>query len=200
MNYACLRVSTHKQSIENQYFEIQKWCEKHHIHIDSVCAESISGMINPSYRQLGKSIKKAKRGDCLIICEISRLGRSILQIMGVLNQCMERGITIYSIKENYELGDNINSKVLAFAFALSAEIERHLISQRTKEALLRIKHEGRKLGRPQGSTPLSALKLYPHKDSILYMRQKQIPLVQIAQKFKVNRKTLSAFLHRLDTQ
>lgn len=176
---------------------LKKWCKKRALPLHHIYSESISGTINPHKRELGEIIKKAKKGDILIVTEISRLGRSILQIMSVLNQCMEKGITIHSIKENYELGDNINSKVLAFAFGLSAEIERHLISQRTKEALFRIKCEGKKLGRPKGITPIEHLKLYPFKDEILRMRQQHIPLIHIAQKLKVNRKTLSAFLHKL---
>lgn len=197
MNYVYLRVSSRKQSVKNQYFEIEKWCQVKNMQIHRIYAESASGTISPQYRKLGRIIQKAKCGDCLIISEISRLGRSILQIMSVLNQCMEKGILIYSIKENYELGDNINSKILAFAFGLSAEIERQLISQRTKEALSRIKCEGKKLGRPSGVVPLNALKLYRHKDSILSMRNEHIPLVHIAREFNVNRKTLSYFLCRL---
>lgn len=197
MHYIYLRVSSHKQSVKNQYFEIQKWCEQRNIHTYRVIAETMSGAISPDYRQLGILLKKAQKGDCLIIAEISRLGRSILQIMSVLHQCMERGITIYSIKENYELGDNLNSKVLTFAFSLSVEIERHLISQRTKEALSRIKSEGGKLGRPKGIAPLQSLKLYENKDSIIKMYQNRIPMVRIAKRFNVNRKTLACFLKRL---
>lgn len=86
-------------------------------------------------RKLGELLKTLGRGDTVVVSEISRLGRNLMQIMGILNFCMERLVKIIAIKENYELGDNINSKVLAFAFGLSAEIERNLISQRTKEAL-----------------------------------------------------------------
>lgn len=197
MYYIYLRVSSHKQSVQNQYFEIKQWCQKRNIHQHSVIAETTSGTINPAYRQLGKLIKKAQRGDCIVVSEISRLGRSILHIMDILNQCMEKGITIHSIKENYELGDNINSKVLAFAFGLSAEIERHLISQRTKEALSRAKSEGKRLGRPSGKAPLCSLKLYAHRDSIAKMYAENIPTTHIAKRFKVNRKTLAHFLKRL---
>lgn len=102
-------------------------------------------------RKLGALLQTIESQDTIIVSEISRLGRNLMQIMGILNLCMEKKIKIISIKENYELGDNINSKVLAFAFGLSAEIERNLISQRTKEALARKKAEGALLGRPKGS-------------------------------------------------
>lgn len=201
MNYVYLRVSTSKQTIENQNFEIQKWCENRNIHIDFIYQETMSGTIAPKYRRLGTILKKAKKGDSIIVSEISRLGRSLLQIMGVLNQCMECGITIYSIKENYELGDNINSKILAFAFGLSAEIERQLISQRTKEALDRLKSNGKHIGRFKGAlTPTQQLKLYPFKEKILGMRQQGIPILHIARELKVNRKTITYFLSRLKSQ
>lgn len=198
MHYIYLRVSSHKQSVKNQFFEVEKWCQQRNIHTYRVITETMSGTISPNYRRLGTLLKKAQKGDCLIIAEISRLGRSILQIMSMLNQCMERGITIYSIKENYELGDNLNSKVLAFAFSLSAEIERHLISQRTKEALARIKSEGKRLGRPSGVAPLHSLKLYANKEDIIKMYHNHIPMVHIAKRFNVNRKTLACFLKRME--
>ena len=83
-----------------------------------------------------------KKGDILICSELSRLGRNLLMIMGILNECMNRDIQVWTIKDNYRLGSDISSKVLAFAFGLSAEIERNLISQRTKEALARKRAEG----------------------------------------------------------
>lgn len=106
---------------------------------------------NVDDRKLGKLLKRMKRGDILICSELSRLGRNLLMIMGVLNECMNRDIQVWTIKDNYRLGSDINSKVLAFAFGLSAEIERNLISQRTKEALVRKRAEGVILCRPKGS-------------------------------------------------
>ena len=115
-----------------------------------------------------------KPGDTLIVSEISRLGRNLMEIMSVLNLCMENGFRIVAIKENYELGDNINSKVLAFAFGMSAEIERNFISQRTKEALARKKSAGIKLGRPCGPDSLKPQSGTPRYTASL-RREEQSP-------------------------
>lgn len=150
MVYAYIRVSTPNQNLENQIFEIEKYAKSKGFAIDKWVQEKASGTKSVSERKLGQLLKKMKKGDSLILTEVSRLGRNLMQIMGVLNQCMERGISIFTIKENYELGNTLNSKVLAFAFGLSAEIERNLISQRTREALARKRAEGAVLGRPRG--------------------------------------------------
>lgn len=150
MIYGYTRVSTEKQSIENQYFEIKNYARDKNIKIDSFIEETMSGSVAIGNRKLGALIGSLQKDDTLIVTELSRLGRSILQVMGFLNTCIQKGVVIYSIKENFELSDNINSKVLAFAFSLSAEIERQLISQRTKEGLARRKAEGVILGRPKG--------------------------------------------------
>ena len=150
MTYSYIRVSSDRQTTENQRFEISRYLAEREIAADRWIEETVSGTKSIGERKLGKLLRRMKGGDTLIVSEISRLGRNLMQIMGILNTCMERGFKIIAIKENYELGDNINSKVLAFAFGLSAEIERNLISQRTKEALARKKAEGVKLGRPRG--------------------------------------------------
>jgi DNA invertase Pin-like site-specific DNA recombinase len=117
---------------------VNKWIE-----------ETISGSKNVEDRKLGKLLRKMKKDDILICSELSRLGRNLLMI--IINECMNRDIQVWTIKDNYRLGSDINSKVLAFAFGLSAEIERNLISQRTKEALARKRAEGVILRRPVGS-------------------------------------------------
>ena len=101
-------------------------------------------------RELGRLLKKVEKGDLIICAELSRLGRNLFMIMEILNLCMSKECRVWTIKDNYRLGDDIQSKVLAFAFGLSAEIERNLISQRTKEALARKRAEGVVLGRPKG--------------------------------------------------
>ncbi|MCR5494910.1 MAG: master DNA invertase Mpi family serine-type recombinase [Treponema sp.] len=151
MTYGYIRVSTDKQTVENQRFEIQEFCNKNQLKVDSWIEETISGSVEPSRRELGTLLSLVKKDDLIICSELSRLGRSLFMIMSILNLLMEKGARVWTIKDNYRLGDDIQSKVLAFAFGLSAEIERNLISQRTKEALERKKSEGIKLGRPLGA-------------------------------------------------
>jgi len=150
MIYGYIRVSTDKQTVENQRFEITKYVDKFNLQIDEWIEETISGTISPNKRNLGQLLNKTVKGDIIICSELSRLGRNMFMIMSILNLLMERGVIIYTVKENYKLGDDLSSKILAFAFSISAEIERQLISQRTKEALKRKKSEGIKLGRPNG--------------------------------------------------
>ena len=150
MIYGYIRVSTDKQTVENQRFEICKFLKDTKIQVDEWIEETISGTVSPSKRNLGKLLQKTKKGDYIICSELSRLGRNMFMIMSILNILMERGVIIYTVKERYRLGEDLTSKVLAFAFSISAEIERTLISQRTTEALRRKKAEGVVLGRPRG--------------------------------------------------
>ena len=141
---------TGKQTVENLRFEINKFCERNKLAIDGWIEETISGTKAYNKRELGKLLKRVQKEDLIICAELSRLGRNLFMIMEILNICMSKECRGWTIKDNYRLGDDIQSKVLAFAFGLSAEIERNLISQRTKEALARKKAEGVVLGRPQG--------------------------------------------------
>jgi DNA invertase Pin-like site-specific DNA recombinase len=134
-----------------------------------------------------------KKGDQLVVTELSRLGRNLMQIMSILHGCMERDIQVFTIKERYELGNNINSKVLAFAFGLSAEIERNLISQRTKEALARRKAEGVILGRPKGRKS-DTLKLTGKEGEINLLLNKKVSYSAIARILGVHRLTVSSFV------
>ena len=130
-----LRVSTDKQTIENQRFEIQKFAKGRNWTVGKWIEETASGTKKVSERQLGKAIKRVRKGDTLITSELSRVGRNLLEVMSFLNYCMLNDITVIAIKEDYELGNDLSAKVLAFAFSLSAEIERNLLSMRTREAL-----------------------------------------------------------------
>ena len=140
-------------------------------------------------------LKKIKKGDVLICSELSRLGRNLLMIMGVLNECMNRNIQVWTIKDNYRLGSDISSKVLAFAFGLSAEIERNLISQRTKEALARKKAEGVFIGRPKGSLS-KKVKLTGNEDKIRKYVKQGMSQREISLKLKVSKGTVNRFIKR----
>lgn len=193
MTYGYIRVSTDKQTVENQRFEIIRFCSKNNLTIDDWIEETISGTKEPSKRKLGKLLNNVQKGDLIICSELSRLGRNLFMIMSVLNEMMLREVRIWTIKDNYRLGDDIQSKVLAFAFGLSAEIERNLISQRTKEALARKKAEGVKLGRPK-ETELKYYKLRGHEDEIRMLLDQRVPKTHIADIFDVTPATLYRYM------
>lgn len=193
MIYAYIRVSTEMQNYSSQEFEIDNYCRLHNLKIDKWYSEAISGTKPIEKRILGRIIRKMNRGDLLICTEISRLGRNMLMIMSILNLCVGKGIRIQTIKDNFVLSDNINSKIIAFAFALAAEIERNLISQRTREALAVKKLEGTKLGRPAGGSKKKKLFL-ESAGEIVKMLEKGIPMRAIARKYGLHYNTLRRYL------
>lgn len=146
-----LRVSTEKQNPENQRDEIRRFAEEKSLAVDSWVVETASGKIAHKKRKLGRLLRKMNKGDTLIVTEISRLSRSLTEIMAIMGYCLEKEVCIYTTKERYTFDNSINSKVLCFAFGLVAEIERNLISMRTKEALALKRAEGVRLGRRPGS-------------------------------------------------
>lgn len=195
MVYGYIRVSSNKQTVENQRFEINSFCAREKLVINGWIEETISGTRTYSKRQLGKLLKRVHKGDIIICAELSRLGSNLFMIMEILGICMRKGCHVWSIKDNYRLGDDISSKVLAFAFGLSAEIERNLISMRTKEALARKKAEGVRLGRPKGKPNAPEKhKLYKKKNYIITQLRNGISQTQIAASCNVDRKTLSRFI------
>ncbi|KAB5602298.1 master DNA invertase Mpi family serine-type recombinase [Bifidobacterium jacchi] len=195
MIYGYVRVSTGMQTVENQRFEIERFCKHERLVVDEWVEEIISGTKAPEKRKLGDLLGKAAKGDLIVCSELSRLGRSLFMIMDVLSGCMDKGVRVWTIKDGYRLGDDIQSKVLAFAFGLSAEIERNLISQRTKEALARRRAEGVRLGRPVGS--LSArTKLSDYESDIRAMLAQGCTKADIARKYHVHRSTVGRFISR----
>ncbi|MEZ0607831.1 master DNA invertase Mpi family serine-type recombinase [Fibrella sp. WM1] len=193
MIFAYIRVSTDRQTAENQRYEILKKAAADRVHIDYWVEETVSGTRSADERALGQLLSSMKPKDALYVTELSRLGRSLMEIMAILHSCMEKDARVYAIKEGYELGNNINSKVLAFAFGLSAEIERQLISQRTREALERKKAEGVKLGRPQGSRNRE-VKLTGKGDVIKELLKANVSHSAIGRILGVDRQTVSAFI------
>lgn len=191
MIYGYIRVSTDKQTVENQRFEISRFCSDNDLHVDKWISETISGAKEVNKRRLGKLLKGVKKDDIIICSEISRLGRSLFMIMSILNHCMEIGAKVWTVKDNYRLGDDITSKVLAFAFGISAEIERKLISQRTKEALARKKAEGIRLGRPSGP---GKRVLDGKEKQLKAMLSSGVTKVQIAKVYGIHVSTVHEFL------
>lgn len=199
MIYGYIRVSSDKQTVENQRFEITQFCLRENLQIDGWIDETISGTKSYSKRELGKLLKMIKKDDLIICAELSRLGRNLFMIMEILNLCMNKGAKIWTIKDNYRLGDDIQSKVLAFAFGLSAEIERNLISQRTKEALARKRAEGKILGRPKGRlNARDKYKLSGKETLISELLKEGVSKKQIAIICKVNRSTLNRYIHHVN--
>lgn len=193
MIYGYIRVSTDRQTVENQRFEINGFCKKNKITVDRWIDETISGAKEIEKRKLGELLSMLQKDDILICAELSRLGRNLLMIMSILNVCMQKEVQVWTIKDNYRLGSDISSKVLAFAFGLSAEIERNLISQRTKEALARMKSEGFHIGRPKGSRS-KEVKLTGKEKQINKLLLQKVPQVEIARRMGVHRSTLRRFI------
>ena len=177
MIYGYCRISTNHQQVSNQKHEIQTFIDKNNWMVDKWIEEVISSRKPLNERKLGKIIKKLQKGDILIATELSRLGRNLLEVMGILQNCLEKECQIWTLKENYRLGADIQSKVLAFAFSLASEIERQLISDRTKNSLQRLKDEGKHLGRPYGTT---YKKLQKKHNKIKELLDKKVSKAEIA--------------------
>ena len=195
MNYGYIRVSSDKQTVENQRYEINQFCAVRQLEINGWIEETISGTKAWNDRRLGCLLRKIKQGDLIICSELSRLGRSLYMIMEILSLCMKRGCRVWTVKDNYRLGDDIQSKVLAFAFGLSAEIERNLISQRTKEALARVKAEGKPLGRRKGSHNSQEVNpLFRHDAYLRKALKRGMPKREICRRLRCSRSTLRRYI------
>ena len=188
-----LRVSTGKQHPANQKNEIIRFAKGRGLKVEKWVTEIVSGKTKGSERELGRLLDDMVSGDVMIVTEISRLSRTLTDIMNIMGKCLEKGISLYSTKEGYSFDDTINSKVLCFAFGLVAEIERNLISQRTREALARKKNEGSPLGRPPGERP-EAQKLHGKEELIMQYIREGRSKKYICQQLDVSRQTFRRFL------
>lgn len=198
MIYGYLRVSSDEQDVNSQKQGVVKFAEEHNMPIDKfITDEGVSGGKDPDKRNLGPLLKLINEGDVIICSEISRLGRDLYMVMDILHFCMERKAVIYTVKDKFVLGDDIQSKVLAFAFGLSAEIERQMIRQRTKEGIrLRVKL-GVLVGRPVCTSLEEPLKLDEKQKALLIEQYKWgVPERRLAENFNVDRATIARWLHR----
>ena len=196
MIYAYLRVSTDDQTCQNQRLGVESLAKKLGLTIDKyIVDDGISGTCDPKKRNLGRLLRSMRPGDILLCSEISRLGRKLLMVMEILNTLMQKECTLYTVKDNFTLGDNIQSKVLAFAFSLVAELERDLIAMRTREALARLKASGVKLGRPVGAKTQNH-KLDQYRDKIAKWYKHGWSKAKIARKCHCVDKTLRKYMIR----
>lgn len=196
MIVAYLRVSTDKQDVKNQRFEIQRFCDERGWTVSRWVSETASGTKDLHERRLGETLDGLQRGDTLVISEISRLSRRMFTVMQVVGELLQRGVELYTVKDGFAFKDDINSSVMAFAFGLAADIERRLLSSRTKEGLARRKAEGMKLGRPVGSSKPGYYKLNGKDKQILRYMDKRISVAAMARLLNVNRKTLTTYIAR----
>ena len=195
MTFAYIRVSTDRQTLDNQRYEIKCFCEKNRLRIDCWIHESVSGTKAAAERKLGMLLQKLHKDDLLICAELSRLGRNMFMVMTILHTCMEKGCRVWTIKEGYKLGDDLQSKVPAFAFGMAADIERNLISSRTREALARKKAEGKQLGRVRGCRN-KIYKLDAKEGYIIKMLERHVSKSEIARACGVSRNTLNRWIEK----
>lgn len=193
---AYIRKSTDKQSFEHQEYEIEQYAQKHNLKIDRWVEESISSRKELKKRKLGELLEELKEGDVLIATEISRLGRSLLEVMGILQTCLEKNCQVWTIKESYNLKNDLQSQLLAIVFTIGVSIERSLLSQRTKTALDAKKAAGVKLGRPLGAES-KKLKLSKNTKRIRDLLDKKVSKNQIARIMGVQKITLRRFIKRM---
>lgn len=196
MVYGYIRVSTDRQTTENQRAEILSYCKNCNLVIDEFINETISGTVDPCKRELGKLLKRVVTGDTLVITELSRLGRSLMMILETLELLQKRGVTTIAIKQNFTFSadpTDITSKVISFAFGLSAEIERNLISERTKMGLNRARAEGKIIGHYKGYK-CHNVKLTQYSDEIFAMLDAGCSILAVSKKYNVKWITARDFI------
>jgi DNA invertase Pin-like site-specific DNA recombinase len=145
-----LRVSTADPDRAKNKADILKLANDKDLGKVQFVEETVSGRVSWKKRKVAELLDDCNAGDNILVSELSRLGRSMLECMEILSIALERGINVYAVKGNWQLDQSIQSKIIAMAFSMAAEIERDLISQRTTEALRAKKAAGMKLGRPKG--------------------------------------------------
>lgn len=192
-NVGYLRVSTQDQDTDKNRADILAFAMDRDFGRVEFVAEKVSGMVPWRERAIAGVIDGMVSGDRLLVPELSRLGRSMLEIIEILHLCLQRGIRIYAVKGGWVLEDNIQSKVMAMVLAMAAEIERDLISARTKEGLAAAKAKGRQLGRPAGP---GRSKLDPHKEDIIRLLSQGSTKTWIADHFNTTPQNLANFLRK----
>ena len=193
MIYAYYRVSTSRQDYESQKTGVIQYCAQHNLNIDrEFLDDGISGMVMAKNRNLGKLLKILQPGDTIITSELSRLGRSTVDVINTCNQIAQKQANCYMIKQAMQIDQTIMGKLMIAIFSAFAEMERDLIAQRTKEAFARKRALGHKLGRPFGCKNKKHI-LDGKADIILNLKKAGTSNRQIAKKLKVSPSTINVF-------
>lgn len=189
-----IRVSTDRQTVDNQRLAILDYCHRNKFQVDDWIDVNMSSRRTPAQRRIDELLERLKEGDCLIVAELSRLARSVGQIAVTVSTLLKKKVRFISIKESISLngGQDMQSKVMITMFSLFSEIERDLISERTKEGLKRARAEGKLLGRPRGTIGKS--KLDGKEDEIKRFLKGGINKTNIARYFNVSWSTLENFI------
>lgn len=193
--YAYYRVSTDKQDYENQKQGVVEFSKRNNMPIEiEIVDDGKSGALAPEKRQLGQLLGILKEGDVIISSEISRISRKLFDLFTIAKYLNDKKTKLYTVKDNYSLDNSIQGQALLFAFGLASQIERDLISQRTREALKRVRESGKHLGRPFGAK--TTLKLDKYRDYILDSVDKGLPLTRIATGCNISPSTLRRWLKK----
>jgi DNA invertase Pin-like site-specific DNA recombinase len=191
--FAYLRVSTIDQDLEKNKNDILRLANEKRLGNVEFVEEKISGKVSWKKRKIYDVIQDVTKGDNIIVSELSRLGRSMLECMEILSIATQKEVSVYAIKGNWHLDNSIQSKIIAMAFSMAAEIERELISQRTKEALRVRKENGMKLGRPPGKGKSKLDKYQPEIEALL---KNGATKRFVARRYKVSEQALYNWLGR----
>ena len=193
MVIAYLRVTIDKQHLERQKDEITRYASANGLEISKWITDIVDGKRKESQPTLFRVLDRMKKGDKVIITDIARFGRTLSEVMTLLSKCMTLGVHVYSINDRYLLDDSLNTEVVSTTCNLVSEIEHHLMSVRTKEALNHKKEkEGLQLGRPKGTDAKQSL-LDANKDEVMNMLERGDTVVMICKHFNVSRNTYYQF-------
>ena len=193
-HFAYLRVSTSKQDTEHQKLSVLDYCNRHHLGPVRYIEDTSSGKLHWQSRPIGHILEKAELGDHIIVAEVSRLGRSTLQVLEILEHAAQKKVSVHIAKSNMVMDGSMQSTITATILGLAAQIEREFISTRTKEALSQLKAKGIKLGRPKG--PAVTVKLDTERDQIIEYLKKGVSKRSIARIVDCSPATLYAWLKR----
>ncbi len=193
-NYAYLRVSTDAQDVDNQRHGVSAYCLQRAIAPVEWVEDTASGKTDWRARKLGEIITAAMPGDVLVVAEVSRLARSTLGVLEIIEAARKAGLAVHVVKQNLIADGSTQSHITITVLGLAAQIERELIAARTREALQKRRDAGQKLGRPAGES--KNLKLDPHRAAILDMLAKNVSKRSIARMLSVPPSTLHRWLDR----